>query len=226
MISIAMRFFTWLNNRNKKPLMPVPSVVKSYSQYGEDLVIDAILGCKERGFYVDVGANDPTLLNNTKRFYDRGWCGINVESHVFKYHDLWKARPRDTNLNAGVGALKEDVPFYIVSADTLSSFSKEDAERNCRMFGERIVSVDLVDVIPLTNIMARHTEVDFLTIDVEGQELEVLESNDWDLYRPKVVSTEVNSNGIEIQKFLKDCNYILVYENRANGIFVDTEAAL
>ncbi len=220
---ISQRIFTWLNNRNKQPLTSFPSAVKSYSQYGNDLVIDAILGCKERGFYVDVGANDPVLLNNTKRFYDRGWHGINIEPHAWVYKKLWDARKRDVNLNAGVGALQEDVPFYLVSADTLSSFSKEDAERNCRMFGEWIVKVDLVDIIPLTNIMARHTDVDFLTIDVEGQELNVLKSNDWDLYRPKVVSVEVNSGGPEIQKFLKDQKYTLVYENRANGIFVDDE---
>src|SRR5438552_17947489 len=74
-------------------------VRNSYSQGGEDLVMDNFFNGKRKGFYVDVGANDPTRFNNTKRFYKKGWRGINIEPDPKLFEKIKSDRSRDTNLN-------------------------------------------------------------------------------------------------------------------------------
>ena len=80
----------------------------TWSQYGEDREIDRLLGHKAQGTYVDIGANDPNLINNTRRFYRKGWTGINCEPNVVLFQKLAKARPRDINLNCGAGPVETD----------------------------------------------------------------------------------------------------------------------
>src|SRR5579864_1383027 len=75
----------------------------SYSQYKEDLWIDRMLGYKKNGFYIDIGASDPNYLNNTKKFYEKGWKGLNVEPNPSTFRKLKEDRDRDINLNVGVG---------------------------------------------------------------------------------------------------------------------------
>src|SRR3989344_7565306 len=69
----------------------------SYSQFGEDMVIDNLLNNKKRGFYVDVGAYDPDRFSNTKRFYLKGWRGINIEPDVYSFNKFLEKRPEDIN---------------------------------------------------------------------------------------------------------------------------------
>ena len=74
----------------------------SYAQNREDVYINWLLSGKNKGFYVDVGANDPVHDSVTKFFYDRGWSGINIEPINEHYKNLTKERPRDINLQIGV----------------------------------------------------------------------------------------------------------------------------
>jgi len=78
--------------------------LKSSSQYYEDLIIDRLLNHKKNGIYLDIGANDPDILSNTKRFYDRGWSGVNIEPDTELYNKLLKHRSRDINLNIGISS--------------------------------------------------------------------------------------------------------------------------
>ena len=101
------------HGRKSEALSPIVEVIipsfssaeaGSYSQYGEDLVLDAVMGCASKGFFVDIGANDPISLSNTKRFSLRGWTGINVEPNPLSLARIVKDRPHDINLNCGVGS--------------------------------------------------------------------------------------------------------------------------
>lgn len=200
-------------------------LINSYSQYGEDLVIDGILGNKRSGFFIDVGANDPVVFNNTKRFYDRGWSGINIEPNPSLLKRLVEQRPRDINLNLGLGLNnREKLPFYVVSADTLSSFNKMDAERNCKIYKEKIIETLNIPTQTLLNIFddyVKESKVDFLSVDVEGFELDVLKGNDWDKYRPTLILIEINNNTERLVSYLENVNYVVVFKNSTNGIFLD-----
>ena len=203
-------------------------LVNSYSQYGEDLVIDGILENKKTGFYVDIGANDPSLLNNTRRFYNKGWSGINIEPNPILYKKLIEQRPRDINLNVGIGMETGELPFYILSADTLSSFSFRDAKRNCKVFKERIVETINIPIHPIVQIFEKYVggkKIDLLSIDVEGFELGILESNNWDRYRPHIILIELHHHTRDILAYLEKNNYNLVYKNSTNGIFMDVTVA-
>jgi len=202
----------------------VHPLVDSHSQYNEDLIIDALLKCKEVGTYVDIGANDPSLLNNTMRFYKRGWSGINVEPDPRLYNKLIEQRPRDINLNIGIGPVPGKMKFYIMSADTLSSFNKDAALESGRIHGATLVSSQQVTVRPLMDIFDEYLvkrEIDFMSVDTEGFDLAVLRSNDWLRYRPLLLMVEINQGGLEIIAFLEQFNYMLIYCNDVNGILID-----
>lgn len=194
----------------------------SFSQYGEDLIIDAILG-KERPFYVDIGANHPTHLSNTYLFYRRGAHGINIEPDPSAFPTLAARRPLDINLQVGCGQREKMVPFYRMSASTLSTFNLANAEEQARS-GYRIVETVPVPIRPLAMILAEHRpdgNVDFMSIDVEGYEKEILDSNDWTRFRPLVLAIEINRNERQIITLMQQLNYILVVNNGTNGIFLD-----
>lgn len=79
-------FFAFLE---AKRILLLQFIKKSFSQYGEDLIIDSLLHNKHRGFYVDVGAYDPHRISNTKRFYLKGWKGINIEPDESNFQSLF-----------------------------------------------------------------------------------------------------------------------------------------
>lgn len=194
----------------------------SYSQYAEDLFIDRFLNYPKKGFYVDVGANQPNYLNNTKRFYERGWRGINIEPDINNFNLLEKNRSYDINLNIGIGSTENKITFYVCKENTLSTFSKETSEKLVQE-GHEIVEEKEIEVFKLSSIFEkfRVKQIDFLTIDTEGYDQEVLASNNWDTFRPKVICIEDN-NGNEHDTFFQSKKYKKVGFNGLNSFFADT----
>src|SRR4051812_6946530 len=80
-----------------------PKAIPTYAQYNEDIILSALLDDVTKGFYVDVGANYPVIDSVTKLFYDKGWHGINIEPLKSLYDQLAAERPRDVNLQIGLG---------------------------------------------------------------------------------------------------------------------------
>lgn len=203
----------------------------SYSQKGEDLIIDRILRYKKNGFYVDVGAYDPNRFSNTKRFYLRGWCGINIEPNIKNYEKFVNNRPRDINLNIGIGTEERTRVFYNFIPDTLSTFSREEAEKYQEQ-GYRLIEVKKIRMTTLKSIFEQYCGnkyIDFISIDTEGFDLEVLKSNNWRRYRPQLVCIESISHCIDskgarntkIDEFLIKINYKKIYDNGLNSIYQD-----
>lgn len=200
-------------------------VFGTFSQYGEDMLIDRLLGYKDSGTYVDIGANDPSKFNNTVRFYNRGWSGINIEPNPMLLERFRSARPRDINLNIGVGSTRSRLPFFSIDPDTLSTFDRSAAEDMVKQ-GFRLSATVDVEVVPLCEVLDEYLvgrPVDFMSIDVEGFEMTVLESNDWDRHRGSIIIIEVNRAADEIQRFMIDHGYVDVFTNGTNTIYVDVK---
>ncbi len=205
-----------------------------YGQFGEDLVIDTLLGFKPAGFYVDVGAHDPHRFSNTKRFYRRGWHGINIEPNVTCHAKFVRVRTRDINLNIGAGDCSATLTFHHFLPATLSTFSEEQA-RQYATEGYVLKGRSEIQVDPLSAILSTHvadgTKIDFFSIDTEGLDLAVLRGNDWERFRPYLVCVEsaahsADSPGTsdisELQPFMHSVGYAKAADTGLNSIYVDS----
>lgn len=203
----------------------------SYSQRGEDLIIDKLLGYKKNGFYIDVGANDPHRFSNTKRFYKKGWRGINIEPDFNNYQKFTKERKDDLNLNIGIGQIEAKLKFYRFIPDTLSTFSQKEADSYIKQ-GYRLKDVVEVQVKKLGDVLSQYCpnkEIDFISIDTEGFDREVLRSNDWRKFSPALICIESVAHNIKggskrkkrdnYKSFLTNIGYERVYDNGLNSIY-------
>jgi FkbM family methyltransferase len=199
-------------------------LMNSYSQDREDLIIDELLNYKKNGTYIDVGANDIEKFSNTKRFYNKGWRGINIEPDYKNYLKFVQKRPEDINLNLGIGSKKSFMKFYIFDTDTLSTFSEDSVEKY-KTLGYKVVGEKDIEVVTLEEVVPKYlgdTPIDFISIDTEGYDLEVLKSNNWEKYRPKLICIENFEGGEEdVKKFLEDNMYQKVKSTRVNSIYKD-----
>ncbi len=100
----------------------------SYAQNYEDVMLWRALKHVEKGFYVDVGANDPKIDSVTQAFYERGWRGINIEPVQSYYERLCEERPRDINLLVAGAAYSGELTLYEVPETGLSTIDPEVAE--------------------------------------------------------------------------------------------------
>jgi FkbM family methyltransferase len=162
----------------------------TYAQNFEDVMLWRALGHVERGFYIDVGANDPTALSVTRAFYDRGWSGINLEPVPAHFAALVRERPRDLNLCLCAGVAAGEIQFFDV-VDTELATSSESIAAMHRMAGREVKAMTAA-VLPLAAICAEHVhgEIHFLKIDVEGAEQEVLQGMDFQRWRPWILVIE------------------------------------
>lgn len=165
----------------------------SYSQEGEDILLRKVFSGKN-GFYVDVGAYHPVAISNSYLFYRVGWHGIVIEPFPGTATLFKRKRPRDIMVEMGVAAAPGALPLYIFTDRTHNTFS--EAERDAAIGdGHKLVETTKVAVDRLENILDRHLpagqSIDFMTIDVEGYEQDVIETNDWSRYRPKMLCVEM-----------------------------------
>lgn len=213
-------------------------ILGSYSQNGEDLIMYKFLKSKRNGFYVDIGAYDPNRFSNTKYFYDKGWSGINIEPENQRYKKLVSVRVRDINLNIGVGVKQGNVMFYRFLPDSLSTFSSKQA-KIYEKIGFKVESKSRMKIQRLDYILQKYCKkkvIDFLSIDTEGFEMEVLKSNNWRKFKPRIICIESYTfntkhsptfrtkqppsvERIEIKNFLTKYGYKKVYANSTNIIY-------
>jgi FkbM family methyltransferase len=163
----------------------------SYAQNFEDVILERIFKDKESGFYVDIGACHPVYDSVTYHFYLKGWSGINVEPQPGLFSELEAIRERDTNLQICVGAREGRETLYItrdVGTSTLRQSIAENYRRDLNIKEELTV-----DVVSLDQIWSQHVgsrQVDFLKIDVEGFEQNVLSGADFSKVAPTILVIE------------------------------------
>jgi FkbM family methyltransferase len=168
--------------------------IVSYSQNAEDVRLLRVFDDLVDGFYVDVGAGDPTEYSVTRLFYDRGWSGINIEPGPM-FERLATERQRDVNLNVAIGQAEEVRSFWVSTPHPGLSTFYADAANDDLPDGFRFKPKS-VECKPLSEILARHgrgRRIDFMSIDVEGAEEEVIRSIDFGSNRPTVIIVEAVS---------------------------------
>ena len=211
----------------------------SYSQCGEDLVVDFLLTWVlkiEKPTYLDIGAHHPWSLNNTMLFYKRGLTGINIEPDPVLFQDFIKYRKRDININKGIGFNKnsEVADFYIMSYKALNTFSKEEAEKIDREGNVKIETIKQVEIININELLLKHYSnkpLDFLSIDVEGLDLDILKSIEFEKYKINIICVEtveyLKANDTKkknsIKEFLFSKGYSAYADTSINTIFVRKE---
>ena len=192
--------------------------VASYAQEGEDMVLARLFEGQSTGFYVDVGAHHPKRFSNTYYFYKRGWRGINIEPNPDVAQLFARARSRDTTLTLGVSDVEGEMTYYRFNEPALNSF--DETLSNSRVGTDCwIVGTSTVNVRRLDNLLRAHlpvgTAIDFLSVDVEGHDLQVLRSNDWTTSRPRCVIVEALDSRIAtlsstpVHHFLTAHGYVL-----------------
>lgn len=163
-----------------------------YAQNCEDALLARCFEGQEKGFYVDVGAEDPDAGSVTRYFYDRGWRGLNLEPVPFFWEQLQRKRPRDMNLRVAASNNTDQlVEFTWVKSTGLSSI---DAHRRDLLKQQKTHEVETIRVktARLDQILTRanFSQIDFLKIDVEGHELSVLQGIDLQRFKPRVILIE------------------------------------
>jgi len=172
-ISILSIYYYEMSANAIKPVKDIYSQTV-FSQEGEELYLKEKFA-NRNGFYVDVGALHPFRFSNTAWAYEKGWRGINIEPNVDQFHLFELFRPQDININCGIADHEAELTYYCFDEPGLNGFDME-AHKDIPVIAKRKVAVRR-----LSDILREHKvdRVDFLDIDVEGFEMEVLKSIDF-----------------------------------------------
>ena len=204
----------------------------SYAQCGEDLIIDFFFNCigVSNPGYIDIGAHHPHFINNTYLFYKKGCRGINVEPDPYLYKLFEKYRPEDVNLNIGVAAEEGIMKYYQLSSSTLNTFSQEDAikavDAGYNLLGS--IETPVKPVNQLLSVFSSNNQPYFMSLDVEGMDMIILEAINYDTHPPALIcveTAEFSNKKICDKKndaiaYLREQDYLLYADTYMNSILV------
>lgn len=207
-------------------IIPIPEqlsrkpVFVSFSTEAEDVVLYHIFRDTSVGFYIDVGANHPTYWSDTKIFYENGWSGINIEPLQEHCQSLRRERKRDINLCVAAGEAKGEMTLF--QHDDLSTLKKNVAElaeiqRKEKFPGIKVPVMTLAEICSL--YCANRTVINFMKIDVEGFEYNVLKGMDFTKWKPQVLQLEASEPFTarptypDFEPLLKQFGYEFVYSH-------------
>lgn len=219
-----------------------PAALSSYSQVGEDVIIDYIVRMMGIPFseitYLDLGANHAKLLSNTYHFYLEGASGVLLEANPALIDELERERPHDTVINKCIDTESgKRVKFYVLSGDGLSTTSLEDAQRFCaENHAVSIIDEIEVETICVSDIMKQYfakRPPTILSIDIEGKEREILQSIDFKNGKPMIVIVEMidyDKNGLcyeskneELKNMIESFGYDEYAFTGVNSIFLNRD---
>jgi FkbM family methyltransferase len=193
------------------------AVKQSYGYTGEDRLLESLLKKKitYRGYYVDIGCNDPRFLSNTFLFYRRGWTGLCVDANEKVIKKFKQVRPKDIALNYLISDDESTREFYEMTNNVLSTTEEMFLPEYIRQ-GQKITSQRTVQPRSLTKVLDEYNipnNFDLLSIDTEEHDLQVLQSLDFSRYTPSLIVIEAEDFNAEtpgnhpIFQFLKAHHY-------------------
>jgi len=207
--------------------------VPSYSQSGEDMIVRFALNAMGVSMptYIDIGAYHPQHLSNTAYFYDIGCSGINIEPNPKLFKVFEQYRQHDINLNIGISDIVDELDFFVMSVDTLSTFSQNEANKFVLNHGLKIVETIKVKVYPVSEVLAEYAGKkypEFLSLDAEGIEERVLHSINFNDWKPLVIccetisysTTGIAEKNFKVIDYLQSIGYMIYADTYINTIFV------
>ena len=200
--------------------------------FGEDLFIQDYFKNKPKGYYIDVGCYHPLDGNNTQLLYKNGWSGINFDINYYSVKLFDFLRKRDLNIHSGISQKKSMLTmYYRKEINMLNTLDEKIAKIHFRNgYKKRNVQVNNLDFFISKNFK-KQKKIDFLNIDVEGAELNVLKSLNFKNYKPQLICIEIhNSKNMydtnydylksnNIYKYLVNKKYKIVWKNKYSFIF-------
>ena len=203
---------------------------KTYSSFGEDIAVRHFFKNKKKGFYVDIGCYHPLEGSNTYLLYKDGWHGLNVDINERSIQLFNVSRKRDLNFNYAISSESKKVKvFYRKQINMLNTIVKKKALTSFKkgFKSSYIKAVTLNYLFKTANM--KNNKIDFLNIDVEGNELKVLKSLNFKSYTPKLICIEIHNfkrienenfyKSTQIYKFLMKKNYELFWRKGFSFIF-------
>ncbi len=204
---------------------------KSYSMYGEDLVLKKFFKKKQKGIYIDVGCYHPIDGNNTYLLHKKGWRGVNIDINKLSIDLFNQARQEDKNINIAVSNNSKKVKlYYRKQINMLNTIDKKFAKTSFKKgFKTKTISSNTLDsIIDKTNL--KNKKIDFLNLDVEGNELNALKSFNLKKYKPRLICVEIHNREVikkndnyykksQTYKFLNSRGYKLFWKNGFSFIF-------
>ena len=194
--------------------------METFSQFKEDVLVWEYFGQKPSGFFVEVGANDPVLFSQTWLLEQRGWRGILVEPLSSRCERLRAMRAGSKVFQVAVGSPEErgEMVLHVTADDMFSSLQAR--ERGPLETGQETVTVTTLDDVLAE---AGGPAVDFLSIDVEGMEISVLEGFSLERVRPKLVLVEDHLKSLSLHRHLIGRGYKLVKRTGCNNWYIPHE---
>lgn len=188
-----------------------------YSQYGQDKKIDEILNGKEKGIFIDIGAHNGIAFSNSYFLEkERGWDGFCFEPHPRVYEDLIKNR-KCKCINKGVGKNSGNLEFWEITgyAEMLSGFKDNYNSSHIKRIEREILNhgghkdIKNIEVVGFMEFLLNESidHIDYLSIDIEGGEEEILMSIDFNKINISVMSVENNYDDPRIINYMKDKGY-------------------
>ena len=219
----------------QKADLPLAQRSECYGQEGEDLIIGRLFGGRRTGFFVDVGAHHPFRFSNTWLLYKRGWRGINIDAMPGAMTAFREWRPEDTNIECLISNDTRPRTFFQYEEPALNTLSEDmvrQRERDAPHY--RLTGSIVLPARRLADILASHLPsgqaIDLLNVDVEGHDLDVLISNDWERFRPELIVVELIGTAhaemekSELYRFLEARGYRLQSKLVNSAIFAQVTA--
>ena len=174
---------------------------RAYSQEGEDLLLLRLLEGQREGFYVDVGAHHPERFSNTCLFHGMGWRGINIDADPQAMRLFARDRPADINVCAGISNAPGTLTYHVFNERALNTFDERLAREREALPGYRLLHKEQIAVERLDAVLSRYLPagqaIDFLSVDAEGLDFQILDSNDWSRFRPRCVLAEALGTSLD-----------------------------
>jgi len=203
------------------------------SQFGEDKKIIKLFKEEKNGTYLDLGCFHPIRQNNTYLFYKLGWKGVNIDLNPLTIELFNIARPNDINICVAISGKKgSKYLFFDHELSSLNTISKNHTLFLREAFNKTNLKKKRIKTDTLNNILKKNriNKIDFMNIDIEGNEFDVLKTINFNKLDIKVICIEIvnyefYSNKIKINKkkifnILKKNNYRLKFKTFVNYIFV------